>query len=146
MKMLQEFKEFAIKGNMMDMAVGIIIGAAFSGIVSSLVKDVIMPVATLIVGKDLDFTNLYVVLGPIPEGVANTYQSLKDAGVPLLAYGNFITVLLNFIILAFLIFMLVKAMNNLRRKHQESPQPTVPKAEPEDIVLLREIRDSLKKS
>lgn len=138
MGMMQEFREFAIKGNVMDLAVGVIIGGAFGKIVDSVVNDLIMPLVGLIFGK-LDFSNLFVVLGSIPEGVPRTLDALKKAGVPVFAYGNFITVAVNFIILAFIIFMMVKQINRLKR---EAP-PEPPAATPEDIMLLREIRDSL---
>lgn len=138
MGMMQEFREFAIKGNVMDLAVGVIIGGAFGKIVDSVVNDLIMPLVGLIFGK-LNFSNLFVVLGSMPEGVPRTLDALKKAGVPVFAYGNFITVAVNFIILAFIIFMMVKQINRLKR---EAP-PEPPAATPEDIMLLREIRDSL---
>jgi len=140
MSFISEFREFAVKGNVVDLAVGVIIGGAFGKIVDSLVADVIMPIVGLIFGK-LDFSNLYVVLGTVPAGVANTLADLKKAGVPVLAYGNFITVAVNFVILAFVIFVMVKQINRLRNS---APPP--PPATPEDITLLREIRDSLKRS
>jgi large conductance mechanosensitive channel len=141
MSILSEFKEFAVKGNVVDLAVGVIIGAAFGKIVDSLVADIIMPVVGLVFGK-LDFSNLYVVLGSVPAGVANNLADLKKAGVPVLAYGNFITIAVNFFILAFIIFMMVKQINKLRKVHADAP--AAPVAPPEDIALLREIRDSLK--
>ena len=141
MSVLKEFREFAVKGNVIDLAVGVIIGAAFGKIVDSLVTDIIMPVVGLVFGK-LDFSNLYVVLRPIPQGVANNLTDLKKAGVPVLAYGNFLTIVVNFAILAFVIFLMVKQINKLRRKHEA---PAAPPAPPEEIVLLREIRDSLKR-
>ena len=140
MSVIQEFKEFAMKGNVMDLAVGVIIGGAFGKIVDSVVADLIMPLVGLIFGK-LDFSNLFVVLGTIPDGIPRTLDALKKAGVPVFAYGNFITVAVNFIILAFIIFMMIKQMNRLRKAEPPAPPP----ATPEDIVLLREIRDSLKK-
>ncbi|WP_295855753.1 large conductance mechanosensitive channel protein MscL [uncultured Xylophilus sp.] len=143
MGMLQEFKTFAMKGNVIDLAVGVIIGGAFGKIVDSLVNDVIMPVVGLVFGK-LDFSSLFLVLGTIPAGVPRTLADLKKAGVPVLAYGNFITVAVNFAILAFVIFLMVKQINRLRRKDDAAPPPA-PAATPEDIVLLREIRDSLQK-
>jgi large conductance mechanosensitive channel len=142
MSIFSEFREFAVKGNVVDLAVGVIIGAAFGKIVDSLVNDVIMPVAGLVFGK-LDFSNLFVVLGTVPAGVANNLADLKKAGVPVLAYGNFITILVNFLILAFIIFMMVKQINRLRKTQAETP--AAPVAPPEDIALLREIRDSLKR-
>ncbi|MBB1600622.1 large conductance mechanosensitive channel protein MscL [Variovorax sp. UMC13] len=141
MSVLKEFREFAIKGNVIDLAVGVIIGAAFGKIVDSLVGDVIMPLAGLVFGK-LDFSNLFVVLGTVPAGVANNLADLKKAGVPVLAYGNFITIAVNFLILAFIIFMMVKQINRLRKKEEAAPAVATP---PEDIALLREIRDSLKR-
>lgn len=140
MGMMQEFKEFAVKGNVIDLAVGVIIGGAFGKIVGSLVDDVIMPVVGLVFGK-LDFSNLFVVLGAAPEGTPRTLAAMKAAGVPVLAYGSFVTVAINFLILAFIIFLMIKQVNRLKR---EAP-PAPPAAPPEDIVLLREIRDSLKK-
>ncbi len=142
MSMLQEFKEFAVKGNVMDLAVGVIIGGAFGKIVESVVGDLIMPVIGAVVGK-LDFSNLFLVLGQAPEGTAMTLDALKKAGVPVLAYGNFITVAVNFAILAFIIFIMIKQINRLKK---EAPAaPAAPAATAEDVLLLREIRDSLKK-
>ncbi|KIQ32575.1 large-conductance mechanosensitive channel [Variovorax paradoxus] len=142
MSILSEFKEFAVKGNVIDLAVGVIIGAAFGKIVDSLVSDIIMPVVGLVFGR-LDFSNLYLVLGTAPAGVANTLADLKKAGVPVLAYGSFITVAVNFVILAFIIFIMVKQINRLRKT--DDAAPAAPAAPPEDIALLREIRDSLKR-
>ena len=141
MSLASEFREFAVKGNVVDLAVGVIIGAAFGKIVDSLVGDIIMPIVGAIFGK-LDFSSLFVVLGAPPPGTAMTLEALKKAGVPVLAYGNFITIAVNFIILAFIIFMMVRQINRLRR---ETPPPAAPAAPPEDVVLLREIRDSLRK-
>ncbi len=141
MSMMKEFKEFAMKGNVMDLAVGVIIGGAFGKIVDSVVGDLIMPIISLIMGGKLDFSGLFVVLGNVPPGTAMTLDALKKAQVPVFAYGNFITILVNFVILAFIIFMIVKQMNRLRKAEPPAPPP----ATPEDIVLLREIRDSLKK-
>ena len=140
MGMMQEFREFAIKGNVMDLAVGVIIGGAFGKIVDSVVSDLIMPLVGLVFGK-LDFSNLFVVLGTIPDGVPRTLDALKKAGIPVFAYGNFITVAVNFLILAFIIFMMIKQVNRLKREAPAAPEaaPTTP----EDIQLLREIRDSL---
>jgi len=143
MSFVTEFREFAVKGNVVDLAVGVIIGGAFGKIVDSLVGDIIMPVVGLVFGK-LDFSNLFLVLGSVPAGVANNVADLKKAGVPVLAYGNFITIAVNFLILAFVIFLMVKQVNRLRRK--EEAAPAAPAAPAEDIVLLREIRDSLKRS
>lgn len=141
MSFMSEFREFAMKGNVVDLAVGVIIGAAFGKIVDSAVNDLIMPIVGRIIGK-VDFSNMYVALADIPAGTANTLDALKKAGVPVFAYGNFITVLLNFIILAFVIFIMVKQINRLKREAPPAPPP----ATPEDVVLLREIRDSLKRA
>ncbi|HYD77844.1 large conductance mechanosensitive channel protein MscL [Ramlibacter sp.] len=142
MGMLKEFREFAVKGSVIDLAVGVIIGAAFTKIVDSLVKDIIMPVISVI-GGNLDFSNLFVVLGSIPEGVPRTLADLNKAGVPVFAWGSFVTVVVNFAILAFIIFLMVKQINRLKRAQAE-PAAAAPSAPPEDIVLLREIRDSLR--
>ena len=142
MGMMQEFKEFAVKGNVIDLAVGVIIGAAFGKIVDSVVGDLIMPIVGAVVGK-IDFSNLFVVMGAVPPGTAMTLDALKKAGVPVLAYGSFITVAVNFAILAFIIFLMVKQINRMKKATPEAvPEPA---ATPEDVVLLREIRDSLKK-
>ena len=140
--MLKEFKEFAMRGNVVDLAVGVIIGAAFGKIVDSLVKDLIMPIVSRIFGG-LDFSNWFIPLAAPPAGYSGpmTYDALTKAGVPLFAYGNFITIAINFIILAFVIFLMVRQVNKLKR----SAPPAPPAATPEDIVLLREIRDALKK-
>lgn len=142
MSMMKEFREFAVKGSVVDLAVGVIIGAAFGKIVDSMVKDVIMPIVGAIIGR-LDFSSQFVVLGAIPPGVARNLADLSKAGVPVLAWGSFATVLVNFAILAFVIFMMVRQINRLRRKSAE-PAAAAPSAPSEDIVLLREIRDSLK--
>jgi len=140
MGMMAEFKAFAMKGNVMDLAVGVIIGGAFGKIVDSLVGDVIMPVISAILGGRFDFSGLFVALGKVPDGTAMTLDALKKAGVPVFAYGNFITILINFIILAFVIFMMVKMMN----RWKEQPAPAAPAAPPAQEVLLGEIRDLLK--
>ena len=142
MGMLQEFKEFAVKGNVMDLAVGVIIGGAFGKIVDSVVGDLVMPLVGAVIGK-LDFSNMFIVLGQAPAGNAMTLDALKKAGVPVFAYGNFITVAVNFAILAFIIFMMVKQINKLKKN--TPPAPAAPAATTEDVLLLREIRDSLKK-
>ncbi|MCX7278422.1 MAG: large conductance mechanosensitive channel protein MscL [Burkholderiales bacterium] len=142
MGMLQEFKEFAVKGNVIDLAVGVIIGGAFGKIVDSVVGDLIMPVVGTVFGK-LDFSSMFVVLGTPPAGTAMTVADLKKAGVPVFAYGNFITVAVNFAILAFIIFMMVKQINRFKK---DAPAPAVAEpVTPEDILLLRQIRDSLNK-
>jgi large conductance mechanosensitive channel len=124
----------------MDLAVGIIIGAAFGKIVDSLVGDIVMPLIGRLIGN-VDFSNMFVPLAEIPAGNAGTYAALKAAGVPMLAYGNFLTIVISFIILAFVIFVMVKQMNRLK-----NTSPVVaPVAIPEDIILLRDIRDALKK-
>jgi large conductance mechanosensitive channel len=143
MGMMQEFREFAVKGNVIDLAVGVIIGGAFGKIVDSVVGDLIMPVVGLVFGK-LDFSSLFVVLGQVPAGTAMTLDAMKKAGVPVFAYGSFITVAVNFAILAFIIFMMVKQINRLKRSEPAAPAPVAPPP-PEDVLLLREIRDSLKK-
>jgi large conductance mechanosensitive channel len=142
MSFMTEFKEFATKGNVIDLAVGVIIGAAFGKIVDSLVKDLIMPVVGRILGG-LDFSNYFVMLAGAPADYKGpmTYAELTKAGVPLFAYGNFVTVAINFIILAFIIFVMVKQINRIKK---EAP-PAPPAAPPEDVVLLREIRDALRK-
>jgi len=142
MGMLQEFKEFAVKGNVIDLAVGVIIGAAFGKIVDSVVSDLIMPVLGAVIGK-LDFSSLYVVLGQIPEGIPDTLADLKKAGVPVLAYGNFITIAVNFVILAFIIFLMVKQINRLKRQEPAPAPAPAPEVTPEDTLLLRQIRDQL---
>ena len=145
MSMASEFREFALKGNVMDLAVGVIIGAAFGKIVDSLVKDLIMPVVGRIFGG-LDFSNWFVMLGSPPAGYSGpmTYEALTKAGVPLFAYGSFITVVINFAILAFVIFMMVKQVNRLKREAPPAA-PAPPPPTPEDVLLLREIRDALAK-
>ena len=144
MSMMSEFKEFALKGNVMDLAVGVIIGGAFSGITNSLVEDVIMPIVAFIAGGELNFKNMFILLGDAPEGVAMTYDALKEAGVPLLAYGSFFTVLINFLILAFIIFMMVKGMNKMRR-NIEVEEEVVEETPSEEVLLLREISQKLSK-
>ena len=141
MSMVQEFKEFAMKGNVMDLAVGVIIGGAFGKIVDSFVGDLIMPIVGKIFGG-LDFNNYFI---PLAGQTATTLVEAKKAGA-VLAYGSFITIALNFVILAFIIFQMVKMMNRMKR---EEPAAAAAPAEapptPEDVVLLREIRDALKK-
>jgi large conductance mechanosensitive channel len=137
--MMKEFRAFAVRGNVVDLAVGVIIGGAFGKIVDSLVNDIVMPLISTLLGGRIDFTNLFIVLGTVPENVPRNFDSLKKAGVPIFAYGNFITISINFFLLAFVIFQMVKIINKIR---DEEPKPTPPT--PEDIVLLREIRDELK--
>ena len=140
--MLSEFKAFIAKGNVLDLAVAVIIGAAFGTIATSLTGDIIMPVVGAIFGG-LDFSSHFVVLGPIPAGFAGnpgSYADLKAAGVPVLGWGQFLTVVINFIILAFIIFLIVRSANKMKRKQAEA----APAPDPEEVLLLREIRDSLK--
>lgn len=139
MSILSEFREFAVKGNMMDMAIGVIIGGAFGKIIDSLVKDVIMPLITVITGGGVDFTQKFFVLGDNPNNLTSL-DELTKAGVNVLTYGNFITIFLNFLILAWVVFLLVKFLNKIRKPVEEEAAAT-----PEDIELLREIRDELKK-
>jgi large conductance mechanosensitive channel len=136
MGMMSEFKEFAVKGNVVDLAVGVIIGAAFGKIVESLVSDLIMPVIGRFTGG-IDFASHFYALAPIPPGIPLTLEAVKKAGIPVIAWGNFINIVFNFIILAFVVFLMVRQINKLRRK---TPAPA---ATPEDVVLLREIRDAL---
>lgn len=139
-KMIKEFRAFAVRGNVVDLAVGIIIGGAFGKIVDSLVNDIVMPLISSFLGGRIDFTNLFIVLGTVPENVPRTFDALKKAGIPIFAYGNFITISINFILLAFIIFQMVKIINRIKNEEQK-PTTSIP----ENIILLREIRDSLKK-
>ena len=135
--MLKEFKEFALRGNVMDLAVGVIIGGAFGTIVNSIVNDLIMPLVGI--AFQADFSNLYI---PLSDKVASglPLAEAKKLG-PVFAWGNFVTVVLNFVILAFIIFLMVKGMNSLKKKEEKSPTPVEP---PADVKLLTEIRDLLK--
>jgi large conductance mechanosensitive channel len=142
MSVVSEFKEFALKGNVIDLAVGVIIGAAFGKIVDSLVGDIIMPVVGKIIGG-LDFSSYFIKLADAPAGIPQTLIDLKKAGVPVLAYGSFITIAINFIILAFIIFLMVKQVNKLKKAAAPVP-PAAPAAPSEDIVLLTQIRDLLR--
>ena len=139
MSFASEFREFAVKGNVMDLAIGVIIGAAFGKIVDSVVNDLVMPLVGRALGN-LNFADMFVALKDVPAGTAMTLEAVKKAGVPVFAYGNFITVALNFAILALIVFIMVKQINKLK-----TAAPPPPPATPEDVVLLREIRDSLKK-
>ena len=141
MSIVKEFREFAVKGNVIDLAVGVIIGAAFGKIVDSFVNDIVMPVVGRFTGG-LDFASYFTALGPIPPGVAHTVADLKKAGVPIVAWGNFGNVIFNFFILAVVVFLMVKQINRLRR--EPKPADAVPPAPPEDVKLLREIRDELR--
>ena len=138
---MKEFKAFAVRGNVIDLAVGVIIGGAFGKIVDSLVNDIVMPLISSLLGGRIDFTNLFIVLGTAPDSIPRTFDALKKAGVPIFAYGNFITISINFILLAFVIFQMVKIVNKIRLQDEE-PKPIPPTSE--DVLLLREIRDSLK--
>ena len=140
MSFVSEFREFAMKGNVVDLAVGVIIGGAFGKIVDSIVGDLIMPVVGRIFGG-LDFSNFFIALKDVPPGTAMTLAEVKKAGVPVFAYGNFITISLNFVILAFIIFLMIKQMNRMKRAEPPPPAPPTP----EDVLLLREIRDNLKR-
>jgi len=142
MSFASEFKEFAMKGSVVDLAVGVIIGGAFGKIVDSAVKDLIMPVVNLILGGSIDFTNKYFVLsGSVPAG-ASLVDAQKVGNV--FAWGSFATIALNFIILAFVIFLMIKQINRLKREQPAAP-PAPPAPPPEDVMLLREIRDALAK-
>ncbi len=136
---MQEFKQFAVKGNVVDLAVGVIIGGAFGKIVDSLVGDIIMPLVSRVFGG-LDFSNYFI---PLAGQAATTLAEAKKQGA-VFAYGSFLTVALNFVILAFVIFVMVKQINRLRH-HDEAPAPAAPPPEPEDVKLLREIRDALRR-
>lgn len=140
--MLTEFRDFVARGNVLDLAVAVIIGAAFATITGSLTEDVIMPLVGAIFGG-LDFTSYFVLLGPVPEGYAGSmtdYAALKEAGALMIGWGQFVTVLINFLILAFIIFLLVRWANRMRPKEEAGPAP-----DPAELVLLREIRDELRK-
>ena len=141
MSILQEFKAFAMRGNVVDLAVGVIIGGAFGKIVDSVVGDLIMPIVAWVMGGKLDFSGMFLVLGNVPPGTAMTLDALGTAEVPVFALGSFVTILVNFVILAFIIFMMVKQMNRLKKAEPPAPPPPTP----EDVLLLREIRDSLKR-
>ena len=145
MGVMSEFREFAVKGNVVDLAVGVIIGGAFGKIVDSMGNHLIMPLVGRVVGG-LDFSNYFIMLASPPAEFKGpmTFDALTKAGVPVFAYGSFLTVLLNFIILAFIIFMMVKQINRLRSETPAAP-PAPPAPTPEDVLLLREIRDALKK-
>ena len=138
MSILSEFREFAVKGNMMDLAIGVIIGGAFNKIIESLVKDIIMPLISVLTGGGVDFTQKFVVLGNNPDNLTSL-DALTKAGVNVLTYGNFITIVLNFLILMWVVFILVTMINRMR-----TPEEVVAAATPEDVELLREIRDELK--
>ncbi|MGZ8281903.1 MAG: large conductance mechanosensitive channel protein MscL [Allosphingosinicella sp.] len=135
------FREFLSRGNVLDLAVAVIIGAAFGTIVTSLTDDIIMPIVGAIFG-DMDFSSYFILLGPVPADYAgdpNSYAALKEAGVPMLGLGQFITALVNFVILAFIIYQLVRAANRMKKPAEEAPA-----GPSEELLVLREIRDSLK--
>jgi len=139
--MLREFRDFIARGNVLDLAVAVIIGAAFATIATSLTEDVIMPVVGALFGG-LDFSSYFVLLGPVPEGYAGSladYAALKAAGAPVLGWGQFVTVVINFLILAFIIFLLIRAANRIMAKKEEAVE-----AEAAEVALLREIRDELR--
>ena len=142
MSLAKEFREFAVKGNVIDLAVGVIIGAAFGKIVDSLVNDLVMPVVGKFIGG-LDFSNYFTALAAIPPNIPHTLEAVKKAGIPVIAWGNFFNVALNFVILAFVVFLMVKQVNRLRRA--PAPADAPPPAPAEDVLLLREIRDSLRR-
>lgn len=144
MGILNEFKTFAMKGNVMDLAVGVIIGGAFGKIVDSLVADVVMPVVTAVLGGKIDFSSFLIPLGSVPDGVPRTLDGLRKAGVPVFAYGSFITIAINFVLLAFVIFVMVKALNRWRQA-EVAAAPAAPVPAPSATeVLLTEIRDELR--
>lgn len=140
MKFLSEFKEFAMRGNVVDMAVGVVIGGAFGKIVTSLVSDIFMPLISLAVGG-IDFTNWFVQLGGRDKQVYDTLAQAQEAGVAVLSFGNFLQVVFDFIVVAFCIFLFIKGLNALKRKKEEAPAEPAPSKEE---VLLTEIRDLLK--
>ena len=139
---MKGFRAFAVKGNVIDLAVGVIIGGAFGKIVDSLVNNIVMPLISSLLGGRIDFTNLFIVLGTVPDNIPRTFDALKKVGIPIFAYGNFITISINFVLMAFVIFQMVKIVNKVKLQDEE-PKNTA--STPEIIVLFREIRDSLKK-
>ena len=143
MSFASEFKEFALKGNVVDLAVGVIIGAAFGKIVDSIVKDLIMPVIGRLIGG-FDFSNYFIALATPPANYTGpmTYEALTKAGVPLFAHGNFTTVAVNFVILASIVFIMIRQINQMKLTASITPAAA---AAPEDVVPLREIRDAVKK-
>ncbi|HEY0297210.1 MAG TPA: large conductance mechanosensitive channel protein MscL [Bordetella sp.] len=146
MSFIKEFRDFAVKGSVVDLAVGVIIGAAFGKIVDSLVKDIVMPIINFVLGGSVDFTNKFLVLStPKDYSGPQTYEALSKAGANVLAWGNFVTIIINFILLALVIFWMVKGVNNLNRKKEAAAAAPAAPVTPEDVALLREIRDLLKK-
>ena len=136
--MWSEFKAFVNKGNVLDLAVGVLIGAGFGKIISSFTDDLLMPVIAKLTGGGVDFSSKYIALSDVPEGTGASLEAMKKAGVNVFAYGNFITALINFLILAFVIFMIVRSANKMMKRADDAGTP-------EDILLLREISESLKK-
>ncbi len=136
--MFEEFKAFINKGNVLDLAVGVLIGAAFGKIISSFTDDILMPVIGMITGGGVDFSSKFIALSDVPEGTGNSLDAVKKAGVNVFAYGSFVTALINFLILAFVIFMIVRSANKMMKRAEDAGTP-------EDILLLREISESLKK-
>ena len=145
MSLMSEFREFAVKGNAIDLAVGVIIGAAFGKIIESMVGDVIMPFISALLGGKFDFSNLYVALGTVPAGVANTLDGLKKAGVPVFAYGNFLTIVINFALMAYVIFMLVRYLAKMKARLISEAPAAPPAPPPASELLLAEIRDELRR-
>lgn len=143
MSFFKEFREFAIKGNMVDLAVGVIIGAAFGKIIDSLVKDIIMPLISFILGGDVDFSQKFLILSK-PDNYTGpeTLAALQEAGANVLSWGSFLTVVINFLLMAFVVFMLVRTINKI--KSRVSEEEAAAPADPAEVVLLREIRDELK--
>jgi large conductance mechanosensitive channel len=136
MSFVSEFKEFAVKGNVVDLAVGVIIGAAFGKIVDSLVTDLIMPVISKFTGG-IDFASHFYALAPVPAGIPMTVEAIRKAGIPVIAWGSFVNIVFNFVILALVVFMMVRQINKLRRQPGALPPPK------DEVVLLKEIRDAL---
>jgi large conductance mechanosensitive channel len=155
MSLLNEFKTFAVKGNAIDLAVGVIIGAAFGKIVESLVNDITMPVISRLIGGKFDFSNLFFILGEVPTGTASTLDALRKAGVPVLAWGSFITIVINFLLMAFVIFLLVRYLNRIQETVLRTPGPAdaaqatalaaAPPVPSPTEQLLAEIRDELRR-
>lgn len=145
MAIMKEFRDFAVRGNVVDLAVGVIIGGAFSLIVNSMVKDIVMPIINYLVGGAVDFSNKFFVL-TLPDGYTGpmTYSDLTAAGATVFAWGNFLTIVINFVLLAFIIFWMVKVINTARKRAEKEAEPAKEAAPPEDVALLREIRDLMK--
>ena len=139
MSFATEFREFAVRGSVVDLAVGVIIGAAFNKIVESIVADLVMPVVGRLMGG-LDFANYFIALATIPPNIPQTLEAVRKAGIPVIAWGNFVNVVINFVILALIVFIMIKQINRMRRE-----TPKAPAAPPEDVLLLREIRDTLQR-